>query len=479
MTLVHLEIFFIRTRISVVRSSVIIIGLLLVAFGPATAAVRLPAIIGDNMVLQCDCPLPIWGWAEPGEEVAVAIDGNAKTTTANVNGEWIVRLQGMEASDEAVELTVTGSSGNMITVINILIGEVWIGSGQSNMEWALESALDGQVISRGTHHPKIRLFHVPRTLAVAPVTNVSAKWVLCSPETAPRFSAVLYHFGLTLQAKVGVPVGLIESAWGGSRIEPWTPPEGFASESVLAADSKPQHVAGSWLNPTTMYNGMIHALVPFAIRGVLWYQGESNRGAGMHYYHQMKGLIQGWRHIWKQGDFPFYFVQLAPFNYAGNPLALPLMWEAQTAVLSVPNTGMVVTTDISTIDNIHPPNKRDVGKRLALWALAKDYGWEQLIHSGPLYDGYRIEGGGIRISFLHAGSGLLSNDGKGLNWFAIAGDDREFVEAIVEIDGETLFVHSPEVPKPVAVRFAWHQNAQPNFFNNEGLPASPFRTDRW
>ena len=504
------------------RQVVILSALLLFAAGRVAADVRLPAIIGDGMVLQCDQPVVIWGWAGPGEEVSVAIGENQATTNADAKGEWMVRLAAMKASAEPVELTVTGTSGRRIKRKNVLIGEVWIGSGQSNMERAMESKFDGKPLYEGGDYPDIRLFYTPKTIASAPLADVSASWVPCSPESTRTFSAVLYHFGLHLHTELRVPVGLIQSAWGGTPIEPWTPPEGFASEPALAADlewargaddryedakakrleqfaawlakarqaaaegrpisappSWPRHPVLSHRSPTAIYNAMIHPLAPFAIRGAIWYQGEDNVGAGMHYHHQLKGLIQGWRQVWKQGDFPFYYVQLAPFKYAGDPLALPLIWEAQAATLSVPNTGMAVTVDISTIGDVHPPNKRDVGKRLALWALAGTYGRTDLVYSGPLYDSHRIEGEKIRISFKHTGGGLVSRDGKPLSWFTIAGEDRKFVEARAAIDGDTVIVSSPEVAGPVAVRFGWHQTAEPNLSNKEGLPASPFRTDRW
>jgi sialate O-acetylesterase len=243
---------------------------------------------------------------------------------------------------------------------------------------------------------------------------------------------------------------------------------------VVPAD--PLNQGGS---PQAMYNGMLHALVPYAIRGFLWYQGESNRGMGMHYHDLMKGLIANWRSLWHEGDFPFLWVQLAPYLYDTNETALPEIWEAQTATLAVPNTGMAVTTDIATINNIHPPNKQDVGKRLALWALANTYGKKDLVYSGPLYESMAVEGNKIRIKFKHTSPGLVSRDGKSLSWFSIAGDDKQFYPAMADIDGETVVVHSPKVPKPVAVRFGWNQIAEPNLSNKAGLPASPFRTDKW
>jgi sialate O-acetylesterase len=230
--------------------------------------------------------------------------------------------------------------------------------------------------------------------------------------------------------------------------------------------------------PLALYNGMINPLLPYAIRGAIWYQGESNNGEGMLYHEKMKALILGWRSIWKNDNLPFYFVQLAPFRYGGEPDRLAGIWEAQTATLSMPHTGMAVTVDIGNIADIHPRNKQDVGKRLALWALADSYGKSDLVYSGPLYKSMKVEGNKIRISFDHVGSGLVSRDGQPLTWFTIAGEDHNFVTAKAEIDGATVVVSSDQVEKPVAVRFGWNQEAEPNLSNKEGLPASPFRTDK-
>ncbi len=257
--------------------------------------------------------------------------------------------------------------------------------------------------------------------------------------------------------------------------------EEFLKELKAAQESnlpKPKDRLASRGVPMALYNGMVHPVVPFGIRGAIWYQGEANRADGMYYAVKMKALIKGWRSMWKQGDFPFYYVQLAPYTYRGSDTMLPNIWEAQRSVLSLKNTGMAVTTDITTLKNIHPPNKQDVGKRLALWALAKTYGRNELVHSGPLYRGMKVEGSKIRLEFDHVGGGLVSRDGKPLSWFTIAGREGEFVEAKAEIDGDTVVVWSDEIKSPVAVRLGWNQLAEPNLMNREGLPASPFRTGR-
>ena len=371
--------------------------------------------------------------------------------------------------------------------------------------------------------PRIRLFAVPRVAQSEPQQDVDATWQVCAPATVPGFSAALYFFGRELHRDLDVPFGLIATSWGGTRIEPWTPPAGFAAvpelknihdRVVLATPSSAPHKAelkqaldtiGGWLgqarkalaeerfppsmptvpagvlpllghgSPTCLYNAMVHPLIPFAMRGVIWYQGEANRGDGMFYTHKMRALIGGWRTLWAQGDFPFYFVQLAPYRYGGDPLKLAEIWVGQQNALSMPNSGMAVTNDIGNVKDIHPKNKQEVGRRLALWALAKTYGREGLVYSGPLYSAMRVEGSRLRLSFEHVGSGLTTRDGKALTWFEI--HDRRgdgFIEAQAEIDGNTVVVSSPQAPEPVAARFAWHQEAEPNLMNQEGLPAPAF-----
>jgi sialate O-acetylesterase len=322
-------------------------------------------------------------------------------------------------------------------------------------------------------HPKIRLFHIPKRQAGAPADNVSAAWNVCSPQTVPTFSGVAYYFGRHLVKKLGVPVGLINTSWGGSPIQPWTPPVGYD----LVPEFKEKKIGNR--GAPGMYNAMIHPLIPFAIRGAIWYQGESNVNDAATYHARMQALILGWRKAWGQ-DLSFYFVQLAPWTgYAGG--MLPLQWEAQTATLSTPKTGMAVIHDTigGAVGDIHPRNKHDVGKRLALWALAKDYGRKRLVCSGPLYKSMRVKGNKIILTFDHVGEGLKSRGDKPLDWFTIAGADKKFVRAKAKIARNRVVVVSEQVAKPVAVRFAWNKTARPNLMNKNGLPAGPFRTDRW
>ncbi len=397
------------------------------------------------------------------------------------------------AAGKPVEVKVSGK--NTITLHDVLIGEVWVCSGQSNMQFDVHSVTNAKHEIAAATHLQIRLFTVPMLAATQPVDDVDAYWKECTPYSVPSFSAVAYFFGRSLHEQLGVPIGLIDTSWGGTRIEPWTPPVGFRSVPAVASiltdmdhgqavkraakSRKEKKGMPSQQIPTRLYNGMIHPLVPFAIRGAIWYQGESNVGEGMLYFDKMKALIMGWRSVWNEGDFPFYYVQLAPFRYGkADPTALPRIWEAQTAALSVPDTGMAVINDIGNVTNIHPQDKQDVGKRLALWALAKNYG-KQIVYSGPLYKSMSVDGSSIRVKFDHVGGGLAARDGKPLTWFTVAGEDHKFVDAVAKFDGDSIVVSSTKVEKPVAVRFAWDQVAEPNLANVEGLPASAFRTDRW
>jgi sialate O-acetylesterase len=423
----------------------------------ARADVKLPSVIGSHMVLQRGKPLVFWGQADPGEEVTVQFgDKSAQATNrADDKGAWKVTIPPQSADGKTHTLSITGK--NKIELEDILIGEVWIGSGQSNMEWSLASSHDAKEAIPAADQPKIRLFQVPKVQTMKPAGDVKAVWEVCNPKTVARFSGVLYHFGLVLQKELGVPVGLINSSWGGSPIEPWTVTD--------------QGSGG-------MHNGMIAPLQPFAIRGVIWYQGESNVGNGPKYRDKMEALITGWRKTWGP-EMPFYFVQIAPFKEYGGE-TLPPLWEAQVASLKIPHTGMAVITDlVPNLGDIHPPNKKDVAKRLALWALAKDYGKKDLVYSGPLYKGMKVDGSKVRLQFAHVGGGLKASDDKPLSEFEIAGEDGKFVPAEAVIDGDAIVVQAKDVAAPTQVRFGWRKIANPNLINKEGLPASPFQTKDW
>jgi sialate O-acetylesterase len=493
----------------------------------AQAEVSLPHVFGSHMVLQQEMPVTIWGRATPGETVKVQLGSASQTAQANDKGEWKVVLPAIKASGPYT-LTVSGTS--MVTFDDVMIGEVWLCSGQSNMEFGIGHGNNAREEIANANHPGIRLLMVDNHWTPQPQTDMKGTWKVCTPESVVEggwqgFSAVGYFFGRELNEKLGVAVGLIEADWGGTRIESWTPPEGFAAvpalkdeyEKVQLSDPRTalhkeklgqtlgqfeqwdqaarQALAGQEIVPpvpvypdelraphdlqqaTALYNGMIHPLEPFPIRGAIWYQGESNMGEGMRYAEHMKALVTGWRKLWGEGDFPFYFVQIAPYSYGGNPETEAELWEAQTvAGNTIPNAGMVVVNDVGNLKDIHPTNKQDVGHRLALLALAKTYGQKDLVYSGPTFKSLAVAGGTLRVTFDHIGGGLVSRDGKPLDWFEIIdADEGGFVKADARIEGDSVILSAPGVKHPVAMRFAWSGLAEPNLMNREGLPAGAFR----
>ena len=503
---------------------------LFTAFGvcqDARADIRMPHVFGSHMVLQRDKPIIIWGWANPGETVTVQLGQESKSTQANERGEWKVTLPAMAAGGPFT-LTVSGSS--TVTCDDVMIGEVWLCSGQSNMEFGMGMVSNSAAEIADADHPGIRLLLVKRNWLGQPTNDIDGTWKICTPQTVTEggwngFSAVAYFFGRELNQKLGVPIGLIESDWGGTRIESWTPPEGFArvpalkdeyrrveagipqnpvhkellgqtlneydqwikaARGALAADTVvppvpkyPDELQGpqELQQATALYNGMIHPLTPFVMRGAIWYQGEANERDGMKYYERMKALIGGWRKVWHEGEFPFYFVQIAPFDYGDNPQNLARLWDAQTmAANTIPNTGMAVVNDIGNLRNIHPKDKQNVGHRLALLALARTYGQSHLVDSGPTFKSMKIEGSTIRVKFGNTGGGLASRDGGPLTDFEIIDANHGgFVKANAQIDGDSVVLSAPGVEHPVAMRFAWSGVDEPNLMNREGLPAGAFR----
>ena len=427
----------------------------------AGAEVRLPNIFSNHMVLQRGVPLKVWGTADDGEKISLKFGPRTFSTTADERGAWVIELPALKADGgKSHQITIKGK--NTIVLEDILIGDVWIGSGQSNMEWSLNQSERRDEFIKAANHSGIRLFHIPKKQFDQPQPDVPNKWKTCTSANIPNFSAVLYHFGKAIHADQDVPVGLINSSWGGSPIEPWTVTKSGSGK---------------------MYNGMIAPIIDFRVTGTIWYQGETNvmQKNGLAYTGKMKALIEGWRRVFDNESMPFYFVQIAPWNngrYAYGQL--PALWEAQCATLKMPNTGMAVTTDIvHNLGDIHPSNKHDVGDRLARWALAKHYGKKGVTYSGPLYKAMKVDGGKIHLAFAHAGSGLKSRDGNALSEFKIAGADGKFVDATAEIVGNHVVVRADSVAAPTQVRFAWHRAAQPNLCNREGLPASPFQTENW
>lgn len=644
------------------------------------ADVRLPAIVGDRMVLQQNSEVGVWGWASPGEKVSVrgSWGGSSAEAVTDESGKWRSKLRTPKAGGP-FEVTVAGK--NTLTLKDVLIGEVWVCSGQSNMEWSLAQAKGGAEAVAAATHADLRLFMVKNTVAARPGDDCVAEgpgWQECTPASAARFSAVGYFFAREIQASIGVPIGLVSADWGGTPAEAWTseralrqfPEFGPRLDAIAALSADPNerlkkveevgkkwwdaidthadapgagwaapsfndsawktmglpqtmvqdglesfdgivyfrhsfdlgpgfeegtvlslgpiddmddayingvlvgstHEEGKWdtgrryvvpdgllkpglvtiavrvydhsgpggftgkrggLNlhlaildtkspkiergkpyrvpldgpwkykvgparsamaprpgavtvdantPTALYNGMIAPIVPYGIKGAIWYQGESNRGEWARYRTLFPAMIRNWREDWGRGDFPFYFVQIAPFKYGGDRGETAGVREAQLMTLresaSLPNTGMAVTMDIGDPKDIHPAEKREVGRRLALWALAKDYGKTGLAHSGPVFRSSEVKGGAVRVKFEHAKSGLLVK-GDRLTHVLIAGADRKFHDAEVKVEGDVLVVSSPAVEVPVAVRYGWDDACEPNLFNNDGLPASPFRTDDW
>ncbi|MFG0262112.1 MAG: sialate O-acetylesterase [Novipirellula sp. JB048] len=485
---------------------------------------QLASVFSDHMVLQREQSVPVWGVANAGESITVKFANQTKSTTADPSGKWRVELDSMQANAEPQTLSVeSAKAGHRIELTDLLVGEVWLASGQSNMAWTMQMKPDSKADIPNSNHPHLRLFAIPRTTALTPQQDVQANWTRSSPETSANFSAIGYYFGLRLHQELGVPVGIIQSAWGGTRIEPWTSVQGFAAVPALQSEAdridaqtpgtpayrqaqqahlqqvqqwtetlhsalqqnqaapplppQPATLARNHRTPTTLYNAMIHPLVPMAIRGAIWYQGESNHAEGLSYVDKKKALLASWRGAFEQPDLPFHFVQIAPYQYGQeDPEILPRFWAAQRECMNIPHTGMAVITDIAELKDIHPQHKKEVARRLSLWALADTYGRTEIDPSGPLYESHRVEDGAIRVTFRHADSGLASRDGEPLSDFEIAGIEGNFHPATATIDGNQIVARSANVPEPKQLRFGWHKLAMPNLMDKEGLPASSFHT---
>jgi sialate O-acetylesterase len=507
--------------------------------GPLLAEVKPNPLFTDGAVLQRGQPVPVWGTARDGEKVTVEFAGQKVGTTA-ADGKWSVNLKPLKEGGPHT-MKITGD--NAITVNNLLVGEVWVCSGQSNMEWTFGKAHNAKEEGPKAAFPKIRMFTVKKKVSAKPLAEAAGSWVECSPQTVGGFSAVGYFFARDLYQKLGVPVGMIHTSWGGTPAQSWTSLEGFGNDPELKgyadaakkklstydadvaahagkmekfnsrtkewnetvgkayqenlkawnkaaaqarkagqplppkpAPSRPQpkappHPDGDQRTPASLYNGMLSPIIPYGIKGAIWYQGESNAGQSKQYRTLFPAMITDWRARWKQGDFPFLFVQIAPFNRQP-----PEIREAQFLTLAkVKNTAMAVTTDVGNADDIHPTKKEPVGQRLALAARALAYG-DKIEFSGPLYDSMMAKDGKITLSFKHVGGGLVAKDGE-LKGFTIAGGDKQFVPAQAKIQGSTIVVSAEAVADPKAVRYGWANVPEVNLFNKEGLPASPFRTD--
>ena len=461
-------------------------------------ALAISGAFKNHMVLQRETEAVIWGTGVPGRKVSVmgTWDNKVYRVSSDKDGKWQTKMKTPKAGGP-YQVHV-GDGKKEITLNDVLLGDVWICGGQSNMQWKMRGF--------GVNHwkedvqkaklPMIRLCDVPQVLGLEEQDNVSASWKVCSPNSVMTFSAVGYFFGSRLHKELNVPIGLISTNWGGSSAEAWTSEEVLRKQfpefkSAFAKYPGQLQEGGAtyrgknkprWLNqrsPSACYNSMIKPLLPFSCRGVIWYQGESNVKAPEQYQTLFPAMIQDWRDRWGQGDLPFYFVQIAPFHYKTNPMSAAFLREAQGMALSLPNTGMVVTMDIGDPTNIHPKVKKPVSERLALLALKHTYGKSELIASGPVYSEQKIKGKKIRLSFTEIGGGLASRDGEPLTHFTIAGSNGKFVPANAEIDGDTIVVQSPQISKPKAVRFGWGSADMPNLMNKEGLPASSFRTDNY
>lgn len=484
------------------RTSACVLFAFLALGSPALADVQLPGIISDHMVLQRDVPVRIFGRAEPGEAVSVAFRGRTARTAADALGRWEVWLDPL-AAGPAAAMTIQGA--NTITVADVLVGDVWIGSGQSNMQWAVRQAANADAEIAAAVCPQIRLFHVPRKTSAVPVEDVDARWVVCSPETVRDFSAVLYFFGREMQKGLKVPMGLIHSSWGGTPIASWISGPSLVGNARLEpflsfwADAvrrypvnqarheqalKKWDAGGAQGNrpapplgpghahePATLFNAMISPLVNYTIKGALWYQGETEAGRaqGHVYSDALMTLVQDWRRAFGQGDFPFYWVQLANYGNARKNGHWMRVQEGQVKATALRHTGVVVITDIGNPTDIHPTNKQDVGRRLALLAQGRG--------ASPLYRQFTREGSTIRIWFDNAGKALKTRGDGPVTGFEIAGPDGEYVAATAEIVGTTVRVSSPAVADPRSVRYAWDYDPDANLVNDAGLPAALFRTD--
>lgn len=444
------------------------------------ADVRLPAVLSSNMVLQQQSSVKLWGWAAPAEKIYITTSWSTITDSAVATGDakWRVKIKTPSAGGP---YTITIKGRNTIVLDNVMIGEVWVCSGQSNMEW---SSLNGiQQINDEfptCANSQLRFFHIPKTTALYPQDDCYAAWTECNAETLKGFSAVAYFFGKQLQQKLNVPVGLINTSWGGTAAEVWVPEEAVEEDPILKAAAEKIGQYPWWPNlPGRAYNAMIAPITSFEIAGAIWYQGESNTSTASTYQELMSTLIDSWRKDWNK-NFPFYYVQIAPFAY-GNHHIGALLREAQSKTMSHPNTGMVVITDlVDDVKDIHPRNKRDVGDRLAAWALAETYHKTGITYKSPSFKNMVVNKNKAVVYFNNVPTGLmLKGNEKKATEFYIAGEDQKFLPAEVKIEDNHVILTNKQIKSPVAVRFAFGNTAIGNIFSKEGLPLDPFRTDNW
>ena len=495
----------------------------------AAAKLELPDVIGDHMVLQRDTPVCVWGWADPGRQVTVAFAGQTKTTKAGGDGAWKLKLDPLGASAEGRTLKVS-SGDESIEREDVLVGEVWLCSGQSNMEWSLSRAKDAKLEAGAANHPLIRHCKMPHVVNTEPNDRIATSWTICSKDTAADYTAVGYFFGRTLHQTLRVPIGLVNDSWGGTPSEAWTRPSAMEAVDALdplferwaeridaydaeKAEKKHKEATEKWKKardkakeedkpfraraprletdpgkhhhrPGNIYHGMIAPVLNLTFRGAIWYQGESNQSRAHQYRTLFPLMIESWREDFDNGEFPFYFVQIANFRPRTEEPVDRSSWaevrEAQALALGkVPKTGMAVIIDIGAANNIHPLNKQDVGQRLARLALRNDYG-VPVVASSPLYKSMKVDGDKVLVTMETDGASLVARDREKLTGFALAGDDKVWHWAEARIKGkDQVEVRCDEVGKPVAVRYGWADNPDVNLYNNAGLPASPFRSDDW
>ena len=489
----------------------LVLAIALAASG-AAGELLLPSVISDGMVLQRNEATKIWGWATPGASIEAAIGGRSAQAVVPASGRWTIELPPLSARGPH-SLAISGD-GSEIEIRDVLVGEVWVCSGQSNMQWSVARSGNPEWEIENGNHPLIRMFSVTRTSAPEPQQDCEGSWQAASSETVARFSAVGYYFARNLHQRLGVPIGMLHTSWGGTPVESWTSAgmlartqdgahilDRFDAERARYDEAMAAHrqrlaawqaepgngerpeaprssrwARDSW-RPSGLFNAMVAPLIPYTIQGAIWYQGESNAQRAYQYRELFPAMIRDWRAEWKQGAFPFYFVQLANFK-AGDTPTWPELREAQNVALKLPNTGTAVTIDIGDRDDIHPKNKQEVGRRLSLIALSETYGAAEF-GAGPQYRSIDIEDNRIRVHFDHASKGLAVNGAGGLHGFEVAGTDGEYHAAMARIDGETVMVWSDAVPRPAAVRYAWANDPIASLYNGAGLPASPFRSDDW
>lgn len=461
----------------------VLIFLSLIFSGTVKGEVKLPAIFGDNMVLQQKSDAAIWGTASKNGTVKVITSWNDKyyTARAGSDGKWKIKVATPSAGGP-YEITI--SDGKTLKIRNVMIGEVWVCSGQSNMEMPVKGYFNQPVKGSNdaivvSSNPSIRLFTVKKATSLQPSEDFSGNWQNCEPENVSEFSATGYFFGLLLNKVLNVPIGLINTSWGGTRIEPWISESGIKKFDFVTLPDKSQQGTLSPQTPTVLFNAMVSPMVGYGIRGAIWYQGESNRNEADKYVKLLPGLVENWRSVWGVGDFPFYYMQIAPFDYGTGGLSSAYLREAELkATTAIPNIGMACIMDLGEKENIHPADKKTGSERLALLALAKTYGKTGFAFSGPVLKEMTVEGFVVKLTFDNAVNGLTSY-GRELNCFEVAGSNKRFYPAKAFITSTGITLMSPEVPAPVAVRYAFKDFIVGDLFNTEGLPASSFRTDDW